>query len=198
MSTAVEAKVTLEEFLAMRDRGRYELVDGDLVEVNVSVLSSLVSADVVIKLGGYCKAHNLGLVWGADNLVHCFPDEGKYRKPDASFVRLDRVPWDRLEDGYLDLAPDLVVEVVSPNDLFYEVELKIQEYLAAGVRLVWVIVPETRTVRIFRADQSTGGRSANDDLEGEDVIPGFRCRVADLFPAIPKPAAPMPGPGTTP
>jgi Uma2 family endonuclease len=85
------------------------------------------------------------------------------------------------------------VEVVSPNDLVYVVEEKVEEYLSVGVRLVWVINPNVRTVRVYRLDRSFAGLRESDTLSGEQVIPGFECRVQDLFP--PRPAL-MPTPVT--
>ncbi len=184
MSTAAAAKVTPEEYLAMPDRECFELVDGNLVELNVNVLSSRVGAIVVRKLDNYCDAHNLGWVWGADILVRCYPDPAKFRKPDACFVRMDRIPADR-DEAALEIPPDLVVEVLSPNDTAYEVHIKIREYLDAGVRLVWVLYPATGTVSIHRIDRTIAERSAGEEIDGEDVVPGFRCPVASFFP--PKP-----------
>ena len=85
------------------------------------------------------------------------------------------------------IPPDLVVEVVSPNDLAYEIDEKVQEYLDAGVQLVWVVNPALRTVRIYRADGTISGLHESDELSGENIVPGFHCPIANLFP--PRPAA---------
>src|SRR5262249_53669864 len=104
------------------------------------------------------------------------------RKPDVTFVRLDRMPRVPGAEGYIDIAPDLAVEVVSPNDLAYELEAKVVEYLDAGVSLVWVIDSEARRVRVHRRDGSVSWLREKDELSGKDVIPGFRCPVSALFP----------------
>ena len=83
------------------------------------------------------------------------------------------------------------MEVLSPNDRDYETDQKIEDFLRAGVRLVWVINPETRTVLIYRADGTISGLREQDELSGEDVVQGFRCRVGDLF-LPPPPPAPAP------
>ena len=80
------------------------------------------------------------------------------------------------------IAPDLAVEVISANDLVAELDEKTEEYLAAGIPLVWVIDPEVRTVVIHRGDGTLAKLRENDDLTGESVIPGFHCKVAELFP----------------
>ena len=79
------------------------------------------------------------------------------------------------------IVPDLAVEVVSPNDLSEEVEEKVDEYLRAGVRLVWVVHPQRKTIRIHRADGTVQDLRQTDELSGEDVIAGFRCPVSEVF-----------------
>jgi Uma2 family endonuclease len=107
-------------------------------------------------------------------------------------IRKGRLPGERFPEGYVRIAPDLAVEVISPNDLAYEVDDKVEEYLRAGVRLVWVVNPQTRTVRIHRADGSIAQRREGEDLTGDDVLPGFVCPLAAVFP----PTAPAPTPPT--
>ena len=94
----------------------------------------------------------------------------------------DRLPEGPTSDGYIYIAPDLAVEVVSPNDTAYEVWRKVLEYLDAGVALVWVIDPEARTAQIYRRDGSTDLLREDGELSGEDVLPEFRCRLATIFP----------------
>lgn len=185
MSVAIqsEARYTSEELLALPDGDLYELVDGHLEERHVSGLSSFVGLKIGRLIMAHCEAGNLGWAFGADLGYRCFPSRpDTVRKPDASFIRQDRLTAEGLEEGFLGIAPDLAVEVVSPNDLAYEIERKVQDYLAAGVRLVWVVVPPSRTVRIARADGTFALLGAEDRLSGEDVLPGFECRVGDLFP----------------
>jgi Uma2 family endonuclease len=180
MSTAVETRYTPEDLLALPEPVQYELVDGQLVERNMGALSSLIG----LTLGHFMRAHcepKHGWVFGADCGYQCFPDDpNKVRKPDVSFVRRERLPGGPPK-GHIRLAPDLAAEVLSPNDLATEVETKVQEYLGAGVKLVWVVNPDLRTVRVHRADGSITGLSEHDELDGEDVLSGFRCRVGELF-----------------
>ncbi|HEX8203442.1 MAG TPA: Uma2 family endonuclease [Isosphaeraceae bacterium] len=189
-AVATQQQYTPEDLLALPDEKDYELVDGNLVERNVSLLSSWVGGRLHIRLGAFVEDNDLGTVWPADNGFQCFPDApGKVRKPDVSFIRRERFSTDDLIEGYLRIPPDLVVEVISPNDLAWEVEAKVDEYLRAGVRLVWIIDPHTRTVRIHRDDGTASRLRPEDEISGEDVIPGFRCAVRDLFPP-PRPAGP--------
>jgi Uma2 family endonuclease len=184
MST-IEAKRTYTplDLLRMPDSARFELVDGELVERNVSVLSSLVEGFAYNKLQNHCQASDAGYVWPGTLGIQCFRDTpAKVRKPDTSFVRKERFSPQYLADGFLSIAPDLAVEVVSPGDLAYEVDEKIEEYLAAGVSIVWVINPETRIVEIHRKDGSVTKLHEGDELKGESLLPDFSCRVAELFP----------------
>jgi Uma2 family endonuclease len=175
-------RFTPEEYLALPDRDRFELVEGRLVEVPMSMLSSWVGSQVNRILGDFVVRNDLGWVFMADNLYRCFSDPGKFRKPDVSFIRRERMTWEQLGQGYATIPPDLAVEVTSPNDLLHEVEEKVQEYLDAGVRLVWVVNPDLRAVRVHRPNGTITGLRERDELSGEDVVPGFGCAVSAIFP----------------
>ena len=104
---------------------------------------------------------------------------GNIRLPDVSFVAKGRLARDL--DGFGDVAPDLAVEVLSPNDSSRQVLDKVGEYLQAGVRLVWVIDPKHRTAAVHRSLTDVRKLGPDDSLDGEDVVPGFRCRLADVI-----------------
>lgn len=179
------ALITPEELLRMPDGVDYELVDGKLVERNMGMESSEIAARILILIGIFLRDKRLGRLFGADASYQCFPDPDKVRKPDVSFIRAERLLGDRILKGHCPIHPDLVVEVISPGDLAYEVEEKVAEYLAAGVPLVWVVNPPTRTVRIRRPRSSPQGIGSElaetDTITGEDVLPGFSCAVRDFF-----------------
>ena len=187
MNTVLERpKGTPAELLARPDRDQYELVNGEFVERVMGWQSSRIGSKLLALLETYVAEHNLGWVNGADAAYQCyedaFPDDPeRIRKPDLSFISLDRLPPSEEPVGYCTIVPDLVAEVVSPHDTFYELSLKIDEYRKAGVRLIWVVVPNTKTVVIHRLNGSTDELREADDLSGEDVIPGFHCSVADIF-----------------
>jgi Uma2 family endonuclease len=183
MSTvALERRYTPEDLLTMPDGDRYELVDGELVERDMGWDSSRIGGRLYRYLSSYCEDNGLGWVAPADADYQCFPDApDKVRKPDASYIRLDRLPASRKPLGHCPIAPDAAAEVVSPNDSYSDVEVKVDEYLRAGVCLVWVIDPVTRSVRVHRQDGSVTDLTEKDYLDGENVIPGFKCRVGDLF-----------------
>ena len=183
-TTTVESKRTFtpEALLAMEDAVNYELVDGELVERNMGFQSSRVGFRVGQLLANYCDDHVPGWVAGADAGFQCFPDDpGKVRKPDVSLVSLHSLPADEEPTGHCRVAPDLAVEVVLPNDRYADVEAKVDDYLSAGTKLVWIVNPQNRSVRVHRADGTTREVSENDELEGETVVPGFRCKVSEFF-----------------
>ncbi len=103
------------------------------------------------------------------------------RKPDVSFIRADRLSAAEEPTGHGKIAPDLAIEIVSPNDEFSQVSIKVHEYLDAGVHLVWVIDPMGEEVLVHRPDDTRAMLTGKDHLEGQYVVPGFRCLVADLF-----------------
>jgi Uma2 family endonuclease len=183
MSTVQTRIYTPADLLAMPDANNVELVQGNLVEKPVSVLSSIVEIRLGRRLDTHCEAHKLGVVMSSTNGIQCFPDEPrKVRKPDISFVKRERFSIEHLNEGFLSIPPDLAVEIVSSNDEVSELNEKVEEYLAADIPLVWVIDPENQIVIIHRKDGSVTKLHKNDKLSGEDIIPGFTCQVAALFP----------------
>ena len=190
MTVLAEKKAfTPEDLLTMPDGERYELVDGELVEKDMGAESSWIGGQLFARLESFNQEAKLGWVLPSDVGYQCFAEDARrVRKPDTSFIRQGRLPRERLPKGHVRIFPDLAVEVVSPNDLFSEVRRKVGEYLGAGVRLVWVVNPDIRDVEVWRADGSVTWFREGDELDGEDVLPGFRCRVGDLFPAGSDPA----------
>ena len=182
-AVATKTRYTPADLLRMPDGNRYELVDGQLVEKNMSFWSSFVAGNAYLLLGSHCKQTGVGWVVPEGTTYQCFPDAPqKIRKPDLSYIRFERwSPEQATEEGHTPIAPDLAIEVVSPNDLAYEVENKVEELLRAGVRWVWVVNPEMRTVSIHRADGSVRKLHEQDEICGEDELSGFRCRVAEFF-----------------
>lgn len=194
---AAKAAVTPEDLLQMGSEGKgYELVNGKLEELNVSMLSSYVAGQAYLSLRHHVDAGHPGWVFPEGTSFQCFPDDpGKVRKPDTAFIALERLTARQaMTEGHCPIAPDLAVEVISPNDYAKLVNQKLGEWLAAGVRLVWVIDPDAQTVYAYRADRPNASDvwHAADTLPGEPVLPGFAVPVADLFrlPAVPTAESP--------
>jgi Uma2 family endonuclease len=107
---------------------------------------------------------------------------GSFERPDISFVRRGRLPGDVPPKGWVKIPPDLAVEVLSPNDRVYDLDEKLADYRKVRVPLVWVINPESRTATVYRADGSVRILFEDDELSGEDVIPGFSCPLREILP----------------
>ena len=132
-------------------------------------------------LGVYVRAHRLGRVATGEPGFRLTVDPDTVRAPDVAFVRSERAPARGSHRGYFLGAPDLVVEVISPNDLYHEVDEKVAEWLEHGTRLVFVVNPRRRTVVVHRADGSVSLLTVEDALDGEDVVPGWSLPVRDIF-----------------
>lgn len=195
MSTTIEADhaadrlYTPEDLLRMPDGERYELVDGHLKEPDVSALSSWVEGKLLRAISQHSDDNRLGWVFTSGNLYRCFPHRPNLiRKPDVSFIARERAGAELLAARIVTIAPDLAVEVISPNDEAEDLEIKVRDYLAAGVRLVWLVFPIARLGRVHRIDGTIAGLGEDDHLDGEDVLPGFRVRLGDCFPTLPEAA----------
>lgn len=159
------------------------MINGELVERDRGAKANRVAGEVFHQLRLHITRHSGGWAFPGGTGLQCFPDDpGKVRRTDACYVAAGRFENNEVPEGLIRLAPDLVVEVVSPNDSYYEVELKVDEYLDAGVRLVWVIAPSNHTAKIDGNDGSVSQVDATAQLSGDDVLPGLNCQVGDLFP----------------
>ena len=182
MATVTQVHATPEDLLTIEDRPMPELVNGDFLERDMGQESDAIALLIGSLLVVHVRANRLGLVNGSQASYRIFPDDpNRVRIPDVSFTRRERLPDGGPPRGHAKVAPDLVVKVVSPNDLAEPLQRKIDDYLAVGIPLVWVVYPECRTVLVHRPDGSANRLRVGDQLDGEDVVPGFRCEVAALF-----------------
>jgi len=158
-----------------------ELVRGRLVvREPPSTYHGRVQSTLNTIVGSFVRANALGAVFGQDTGFKIRSDPDTVRAPDLAFVHRGRVAQVGTR-GYAALAPDLVAEILSPDDRPGEVLMQVGEWLDAGVSLVWVIDAERRSGNVYRSDGSVGTIGSGDDLEGEGVLPGFSCSIAELF-----------------
>jgi Uma2 family endonuclease len=157
-----------------------ELVDGVLVDKPMGYYESLLAALLIRFLGRFLDEHDLGIVLGADGTLRLAP--GLVRVPDVSFVSWTRFPDRQLpREPIPDLAPDLAVEVLSPSNTEGEVARKLEDYFAAGCRLVWYVHPDQRMIRVYTDAASSRTLREDDILDGGAVLPGFRLAIREWF-----------------
>ena len=173
---------TVEDLEQSPPDGEWELIDGELVPVSPASLRSATTTQRIGRfIGNYVEDHDLGLVTSAEGGFVIFPDRQTLLAPDVGFIRKHRVPPEEEHDRFPRLAPDLAVEVLSPSDRMASALGKVSMYLAAGVALVWLVDPVKRTIIVFAGDDNPVTLGEEETIDGGNVVPGFRIRVADLL-----------------
>lgn len=163
-------------------RGLCEPVDATLVEKAVGYEESLLASALIMAPGEYLRNNDLGVVSGEGGAMRLQP--GLVRLPDVAFMSWARRPRGGHREPYPAIAPDLAVEILSPSNTKAEIERKLDEYFAAGVRLAWIVDPPKRTVRVYtRRDRSVLKRESG-TLDGGEVLPGFRLPIRDWFAKV--------------
>ena len=171
--------MTLQDFAALDDAG-FELVGGELVERNSSLCTSIVGGQIAFSIGKHVEEARLGHVYGPDLGVHIFANPDDVRKAKVLFLRAELTPKE--DSDFLEVAPDLVVEVNAPDDLCQAVRKKVQLWLNAGVGAVWVAEPTSKEVTVYRRGETPIVFTAESDLTGGEALPGFVCKVERFFP----------------
>jgi len=176
--TATKSRLTEEELMSLPDDGlKHEYVDGEVTDVPTGGVHEDIGAILTILLGPH--ALRVGRIYGSG--LGCWMRSGNVRSPDVSVVRSERLPGGRSGKGFFQGAPDLCVEIISPSENRRDMERKVREYFESGAQQVWHVLPKTREVIVFGAAGTQTRLGPEDTLTGGDVVPGFECRVADLF-----------------
>jgi Uma2 family endonuclease len=175
--TAVKPRLTEEEFLRLPDDGRkYELVEGEAREVPAGVLHDA----IVMRIGFlmYPSAQKVGFL--AASSAGFKMVTGNIRSPDVSLVLRERLPEGKPPQGFLEGAPDLAIEVLSPNEDWAELGRKLGEYFASGSKEVWLVDPEKHMVTVYKSLTEVRVFYADDEISTE-LLPSFRCKVSELL-----------------
>jgi Uma2 family endonuclease len=181
MATTTRRVATEEDLLAIpKDGQKHELVDGEIRVSPAGDRHSAIAVHLAALLFAFVRDRRLGHVFGADAGFR-LPSKN-VRSPDVSFVASGRFTEDKIPDDFGDLAPDLAVEVLSPHDRPRHVLDKVGEYLEAGVRLIWVIDPRRQRAVAYRSLSDVKELGPDGVLDGEEVLPGFRCALRDILP----------------
>lgn len=156
-----------------------ELVEGTLVEKAVGQYESQLAVLLSYFLIDFLMKNPLGIVVGADGGHRL--EVGLIRMPDVGFISRERLAELKNRPAIVPFAPDLAVEVISPGNTSREMDRKLHEYFDAGVKLVWYVYPETQTVLAYRSVTQVRELTLDDQLDGEDVLPGFSLSIRDWF-----------------
>jgi Uma2 family endonuclease len=160
----------------------YEVVNGQIVEKKMSTRETEIASILVQLLGPYVRAHRLGKVVG-ELLFRIDKEKDLRRRPDVAVVLHARWPFNRRipKANSWDAVPDIAIEVISESNSAYEVQSKIHDYFAAGVSRVWVIYPDQAEVYVYASPTQIDVLKIGQEIDGGDLIPGFRMPVAVLF-----------------
>ena len=183
MTTTDVRTLTAADLMALYAGGvRGELVQGTLRR---TMPAGGEHGEIVVNLASalryFVKPRRLGRLAASDVGVLLERSPDTVREPDIAFFSADKIPPNVRVRGYYEAVPDLVVEVVSPNDSPLEVDDKARMWLRHGVRSVWVVRPDARSVSLLSQNAPTTILTAGDTLDGGDVLPGFACKVSDIF-----------------
>jgi Uma2 family endonuclease len=175
--------VTAEEFLQLGSKmACAELIAGRVIELSpAGAEHSSLGGRVFARLLAHADDTDAGMCTTADGGYVLSRDPDVVRAPDAAFVARDRLPDGRAPRMFFEGAPDIAVEVMSPSEAAGEIEAKTQQYLRAGTRLVWIIYPDEKLARVWRADGTTTLIEEDGSLVGEDVLPGFELPLGDVL-----------------
>lgn len=184
MTTRTDTKrLTADDLLRLYSEGvRGELIRGELCQ---TMPTGQEHGEIVVNLAAllrmFVKPRKLGRLAASDSGVWLERDPDTVREPDIAYFSAEKMPLGTRVTGYAEVVPDLVVEVVSPNNSLREINDKALMWLSYGVSLVWAVNPDTRSVDVYRAGRVTSTLSESDTLDGLDALPGFACAVSDVF-----------------
>jgi Uma2 family endonuclease len=183
MATVGQPLLTVEEFTKLPDPpdgSQLELVRGEVVLMPPPRGKHGICCSVINReLGNFVRAGKLGWVTANDTGVILERGPDTVRGPDVAFWSIERQP--SVPEGYFEIPPDLAIEVLAPDDRRKDVRAKIKEYVFYSVKLVWLVDPDTRTVTVYQGSLRGTELDESDTLDGGNVLPGFSCKVADLF-----------------
>ncbi len=180
MSTTQQI-TTAKQLLRAAGLGPCELIRGELIMMTpAGFRHGRITCAVAATLRDFVQRRQMGVVTGAETGFLIARDPDTVRAPDVAFVGADRIP-ETEPVGFFPGAPDLAVEILSPNDAAGNVLAKVQDWLNANCRAVWVVDPHTRTVTVYRTRREISVLTETEMLDGAPVLPGFEVRVEELF-----------------
>jgi Uma2 family endonuclease len=184
MATVVHQRMSVEQFEREYMGKRAELWRGEVREyMPAEPKHGITAMNIGVELGAFVRQRGLGKAFAAETGFVIHTSEGdSVLAPDVAFIRQERLPEGGFPKGFSRVVPDLVVEVMSPDDSYPKVREKVREWLAGGVQVVWVVDPERRVVEVWQSQEEPAQVLSEDDtLRGEPVLPGFELPVSVIF-----------------
>jgi Uma2 family endonuclease len=174
--------MTGEELLAMGDMGPCELIDGRIVMMEATGGEhGEVEGNFYEAIKDFARSHQAGRVQVGEVGIYIRRNPDRVRAADVLFISLERYAQLQNKRGFLDVAPELVVEILSPDDTMIGMNQKLRDYFSIGVKLVWLVDPEARSVFAYHSLTDVREFTVTDTLTGDEVLPGFAVPVATLF-----------------
>jgi Uma2 family endonuclease len=173
--------LTGEELFELGDIGRTELVKGELVRMApTGHPHGYIEVNFSATLHTFVRRRKLGRVLSGEVGIYTGRDPDTVRGADVAYISNERLAQVQ-SHSYLDVAPELIVEVMSPDDRWYDINDKLTEYFGIGVQVVWVADPQRKQVHVYRSLTEIEILSVEDTLSGGEILPGFDVAVAELF-----------------
>jgi Uma2 family endonuclease len=175
-----ERLYTVNDLLALGNGGRYELIDGALIEMSpTNAIHGVIAAELLILIGAHVRANKLGRVFAAETGFTLSTASNTVLAPDIAYLSAGRaIP---LTEKFVAAAPDLVVEVISPGNTAGEMNEKTGLYFQSGSRQVWIVYPKTRMIHVYTSPTQVTILTSKDTLTGADILPGFSLALDELF-----------------
>jgi Uma2 family endonuclease len=174
---------TAEDALRLRGAGRWELIEGRIIEMGQDWTGdehAAIESNIGAELRQYARQTQSGKVRVGEIGIYISRNPDTVRAADALFISNERYAQKK-SDGALDVAPELVVEIMSPDDRWSEIEEKMREYFSIGVKLVWIVNPKSRKVLAYRSLTDVHEFTSHDEITADDVLPGFKAKVSLFF-----------------
>jgi Uma2 family endonuclease len=177
----INSAVTGEELLNMGEIGPAELIKGEIIEqMPTGHLHGYLEFLIANLLFNFVRKHNLGRVIGGESGVYTSRNPDTVRGMDVAYISHGRFAR-ASHTGFLDVAPELIVEIMSPNDRWIDIQEKLAEYFGIGVQIVWLIDPQMEQVHVYRSLDDVRRLTAENELTAPEILPGFSVPIAEIF-----------------
>jgi Uma2 family endonuclease len=180
-SVVQETAVTGEQLLEMGDIGPIELVNGEIIkQMPTGHIHGYIEFLIANLLFNFVKQHKLGRVLGGETGIYTRRNPDTVRGMDVAYISNERMSQAQ-ETGFLDVAPELIVEIMSPTDRWIDIQEKLAEYFSIGVQLVWLVDPQLEQIHVYRSFDESRRLTAENELTAPEILPGFSVQISEIF-----------------